>query len=149
MRGSRLQQNLELGKAKFFDPDDLSTAQITATIETASFQALNDADALWASEATGADWFYSNAFPTAVFQSRSVQALGQGAYRVDGELTLKDQIHAISFDFTVNIDGNQAAARAIFPLSRADLLLGLGTHPNQTTVGYEASVQLTILAERF
>ena len=65
-----------------------------------------------------------------------------------GTLNLKGQAYPLSFDFALTIQGKAAQATADFVLNRIDLALGLGTHPNDKTVGYGVEVSLKIQASK-
>ena len=130
-----------------FDPADLASASVTASMNTASFTAANPDDDIYAFEATGADWFFSDQFENAVFESESFTG-ADGDYTVDGTLSIKGAATPLSFPFTLNITNDEARMSAGFTLSREDLSLGMLTHPNDTTVGYAVSVAIEIVAGR-
>ena len=130
-----------------FDPADLASANLIATIQTASFTATNPDDNIYAFEATGADWFFSDQFESAIFESESFTG-ADGNYTVQGTLSIKGTATPLSFPFTLSINGDEARMSGALTLNREDLSLGMLTHPSDTTVGYEVSVAIEIVAGR-
>ena len=131
-----------------FDPEDLAAANVVATISLADIAPAIADDAVYISELQGADWFFSDQFPVARFESQNFSDLGGGSYRVDGTLSIKDQASPVSFDFDLDFSGDQVVMNAEFPVNRFDLGLGLLTHPNEGTVNAEVMINLKIIANQ-
>jgi polyisoprenoid-binding protein YceI len=78
-----------------FDADDPSRSNLELTIQAASIDTRNaDRDAHLRSN----DFFDMDNHPTLHFVSTSVEAAGEDAYRVTGELTIKGTTRPITFD---------------------------------------------------
>lgn len=131
-----------------FDANDLSRAAVVAHIETGSFTAADEHDALFAFEAQGADWLSVGQFPIAVFKSHAFHPLGGGRYQVDGTLELKGQRHQLSFPFDLTVEGDQARVQAAFPVDRFHLGLGRLTHPTEASIAFAVQVRLDLVASR-
>jgi len=132
-----------------FDPNNLAEARVTARINTLSMTAAVPEDAIYVTDAQGADWLSSDAFPIATFESQSFTDLGGGSYQVDGLLTIREQSTPVSFDFTLDFNGQSVAMAADFSLNRFDFGLGALTHPNENTVEASVTMALRLNATRF
>jgi polyisoprenoid-binding protein YceI len=64
------------------------------------------------------DFFSSNAFPTAVFETNAVVPLKSGLYHVDGNLTIKGITAPAEFDVTVDISGSTIKASGKLTVDR-------------------------------
>ena len=78
------------------DPADITTARGRIEVDTASIDTGNeDRDAHLRSP----DFFDAEKFPTMLFEGKEVRDLGNGAYKVVGDLTIKDITKAIELDY--------------------------------------------------
>jgi polyisoprenoid-binding protein YceI len=80
----------------YFDADDPSQSHLQLTIEAASIDTRSaDRDGHLRSN----DFFDMETYPQISFASTSVEALGDGGYRVTGDLTIKGVTKPVSVDF--------------------------------------------------
>jgi polyisoprenoid-binding protein YceI len=80
----------------YFDADDPSQSHLQLTIEAASIDTRSaDRDGHLRSN----DFFDMETHPQISFASTSVEALGDGTYRVTGDLTIKGVTKPVSVDF--------------------------------------------------
>jgi len=80
----------------YFDADDPSQSHLQLTIEAASIDTRSaDRDGHLRSN----DFFDMETYPQISFASTSVEALGDGTYRVTGDLTIKGVTKPVSVDF--------------------------------------------------
>ncbi|MDQ0189203.1 YceI family protein [Alicyclobacillus cycloheptanicus] len=79
------------------DPTDLTDAQISFTINTASVDTRNaDRDA----HLRGADFFDVEHYPNMTFKATKIVAKGNNRYDVTGDLTIRDVTKPVTFDMT-------------------------------------------------
>jgi polyisoprenoid-binding protein YceI len=80
------------------EDDDPTTARITATIRTAS---LDSGQTQRDQHLRSADFFDVERYPEMTFTSTAVEARDGNRYRVQGDLTIKDQTRPITLDVEV------------------------------------------------
>ncbi|MFK7992784.1 MAG: YceI family protein [Granulosicoccus sp.] len=57
---------------------------------------------IWKEHLTSGDWFDVAKYPDIVFQSTAVEAEGDGAYKVTGDLTVKDVTKPVTLNVSIN-----------------------------------------------
>lgn len=97
------------------DSADPTKSMIMVTIDPASIVAGSD---IWYDHLTGGDFFDTANNPEITFQSNSVEAAGDGAYKVAGDLTIKGESKPVTLDVTINAAMNH-------PMS-GDPVVGMG-----------------------
>jgi polyisoprenoid-binding protein YceI len=75
------------------------------------------------------DFFNTEAYPTASFQTSTVESLGKGKYTITGELKIKSTVKSVSFEATVTSDGHITTAIATVVINRTayDIKYGSGS----------------------
>ena len=81
------------------DTADPTKSMISVSIDPSSIVAGSE---IWNEHLTGADFFDVANNPDITFQSTGVEAGGDGAYKVDGDLTIKGESRPVSLTVTVN-----------------------------------------------
>ena len=81
------------------DAEDPTKSTVSVTIDPASVVAGSD---IWHEHLTGADFFDVANNPEITFESTSVSGGGDGAYKVDGDLTIKGQTQPVTLNVTIN-----------------------------------------------
>jgi len=104
------------------DPEDLSSASISVTIETAS---ASSGSAERDSTLPTADWFDVANHPEATFTSTTVSQSDNG-YVAEGTLTLKGTSQAVSLPFSLTVTGDDAQATGALTIDRGDYNVGTG-----------------------
>ncbi len=130
-----------------FDPKDLASSFIVATIDTASAKTgAKDKD----SAMPGKDWFDAAQFQTATFKSESIVArdAAKGEYLAKGALTIKGITKPIELPFTVQIDGNKAQATSQITLQRNDYSIGVGEWAGDQWIAFPVRVEIAVRASR-
>lgn len=79
--------------------EDPTQSSISVSIDPASIITGSD---IWKDHLTSADWFNVAAHPTITFESTTVEAAGDGAYKVMGDLTVKGESKPVSLNVTIN-----------------------------------------------
>lgn len=83
------------------DPRDLLKSSVEGRVETAS---INTRDANRDAHLRSADFFDAEKFPYMTFRSTSIERTGDGEFKVQGELTIKDVTRPVTF--TVSDEGH-------------------------------------------
>ena len=79
--------------------DDFETGQIQATIKTASINTdVEQRDKHLRSD----DFLNTEKFPTILFKSTSTEKVGEGKYKVKGDLTIRDVTRSVDLDVKYN-----------------------------------------------
>lgn len=81
------------------DNADPTKSSFSVTIDPASIVTGSD---IWKDHLTSGDWFDVATHPEITFQSTAVEAAGDGAYKVTGDLTVKDMTKPVTLDVTIN-----------------------------------------------
>jgi polyisoprenoid-binding protein YceI len=125
-----------------FDPEALETARFEVTVELASADTRSgERDEVL----HGSDFFFVRRFPQASFVAEDFEALGEGRFRADAELTIRDRTVAIDFPFEWRVEGNGARILAEVVLDR--LAFGLGDSEDwrdPDTVGHQVTVRVDL-----
>ena len=79
--------------------EDPTKSTINVTIDPASVVTGSE---IWKEHLTSADWFDVEAHPEITFQSTSVEAAGDGAYKVTGDLTIKGESKPVDLNVSIN-----------------------------------------------
>ena len=128
-----------------FDPDDLENAVVTVVIDVASF---DSGSAERDDTAMGSEWFDSETFPEARFETSGFTATGDGAYEATASLTIRDVSQSLVLPFTLTIDGDTARMSGEVPLDRRDFDLGTGQWAGADLVGHDVTVTVDLTAVR-
>lgn len=81
------------------DNADPTKSSFAVTIDPASIVTGSD---IWKDHLTSGDWFDVATHPEITFQSTAVEAAGDGAYKVTGDLTVKDMTKPVTLNVTIN-----------------------------------------------
>ncbi|MDB4222871.1 YceI family protein [Granulosicoccus sp.] len=81
------------------DNADPTKSTVSVTVTTDSVLTGSDA---FKKHLTGGGWFNTSEFPTITFESTSVEAAGDGMYKVAGNATVKGITKPLSLDVTIN-----------------------------------------------
>jgi polyisoprenoid-binding protein YceI len=96
------------------DPEDLTTAKLTATVQAASVNTgVNDRDNHLRSD----DFFNAEQYPTLTFSSTSIEHAGSNRYKVAGDLTIRDVTKPIELDVEIEGPTNDPYGNERFGLS--------------------------------
>ena len=75
-------------------------------------------------------------------------ALGDGGYRADGSLAIKDVVRPVSLPFDFSVTGDRASVEARLEVRRADFDLGTGEWASNGIVGTTVAIRITVTADR-
>lgn len=126
-----------------FDPETLAGTAVTVTMDVASLSTGNGQ----IDEALGtADWFDKSTHPTARYVATAATKTSDGAYELQGELTLKGVTKPVPIPFTLAIDSGVATATGTMIIDRS--AFGIGRGQAADAVAPEVKVLLTLAAKR-
>lgn len=128
-----------------FAQDNLDNSRVTVEIDMNSVTT-NSADRDQA--IVTADWFAVGQFPTAVFTTRRFSRLGEGRYRAQADLTIRDVTETVVMDFSLEVDGDLAKVTGAVDLSRTAFGVGQGQFSDTTQIGDEVIVEISLTARR-
>jgi polyisoprenoid-binding protein YceI len=141
-----------------FDPQNVSAAQVTATVDARSietdFPTPEKLD--FNAQLQGEQWLNTAQFPQMTFRSTKVRSNGAGELRVEGDVTIRGVTKPFVFDVTYN--GGYAGMPQLDPqsrigisargtLKRSDFGMSFGLPPPGTKFGVGDEVELILEAE--
>lgn len=81
------------------DNEDPTQSSISVNIDAGSVITGSE---IWKDHLTGDKWFDVAAHPTITFESTAIEAAGNGAFKVMGDLTIKGESKPVSLDVAIN-----------------------------------------------
>ena len=128
------------------DLDNPENGEIHAVIDLSSIDAKDDdRNANLPSKA----WFDMAAFPLATYSSRDISGDLTSGYSANGVLSIKGLERPVTLNFTVDLDGSNAAASGTAQFSRTDFNLGTGSDfETEDWVKFPVGVLINISATR-
>ena len=126
-----------------FDPSSVAEGKIEAEIILASVDTMNpERDGYLLAP----EWFDTQKFPRAYFVTTGIKGPGDGMYRADSTLSMKNVIQPVEFSFIFesNEDGT-ARLQGEAELKRTDFGIGQGDWADTTWVGDEVFVKVDLL----
>jgi polyisoprenoid-binding protein YceI len=137
-----------------FDPARPSAARVTVTIDPASLTPDNP-PAGFVAQLLGAQWFDAGKFPQMTYRSTRVEAVGQNAMRITGDMTLHGATKPVVLDATFNggyvghpMDPHaRIGFSAHGTLKRSDFGIAFGIPQPGSTMGVGDTVEFTIESE--
>ena len=81
------------------DNEDVAKSTLSVVIDPASLDAGSE---VWKGHLTSADWFDVESHPEITFQSTAIEAAGDGAYKVTGDLTIKGETSPATLNVAIN-----------------------------------------------
>ena len=127
-----------------FDPDNLSTASVTATIDIGSISA-GDKDRDGA--LPGKEWFFVKKFPKAVFQSTDFSKTGDDSYEAAGTLSIKGVSQPLTLPFSLTITDGIADMNGQVTIDRTLWEVGSGAWSTDEWVSTAVVIDVKIKAE--
>lgn len=128
-----------------FNPNNLATSRVVATINMASFQT-QSAEAR--ENLPLADWLNTRAFPAARFEATRFRALGGNRYIAYGQLVFKGARLNLALPFTLNISGNNATMTSEVNLDRIALKVGVDSDASAEWVARQIKVNISLRATK-
>jgi polyisoprenoid-binding protein YceI len=126
-----------------FDPADLAGSRFEVEIDTRSADTQDgDRDAALASP----DFFATDRWPNAHFETTGFSAKGAGKFEARGRLTIRDVTRdvVLPFSFTPASDGKHATLAGSTTIRRLDFGVGQGEWTDTTWVGNEVKIRFEL-----
>ena len=125
-----------------YDPESPESSSVEVVIETSS---LDMDDDTWNEHLSGEQWFNVTNYPTMSFKSTSVESLGDGSMKVNGELTLLEITKPVSLDVSVNKIGLQMGdPKAGFSASTTINRIAWGMSTFAPAIGEEVTIYIQV-----
>jgi polyisoprenoid-binding protein YceI len=142
----------KFGGTIVLDPANLAGAKVDITVEVGSgATGTKDVDEAM----TGPDLLAARKFPAARFVADKVSADGEGKYRAEGKLTIRDVSKDIALPFTLAIADDpakagqlRATAKGRIDIRRLDYGVGQGDWKATDAVPNEVAIILEVVATR-
>jgi len=144
--GQHFGQFLEFDGTVTVPGDDLTKATFEVTVQTDSLTTDNTI----LTDVLKNDSFFDVAqFPTASFKSTAIEALeATGEYKITGDFTIHGVTQNISFDATMDLDGDTLTGAAEFLIQRKLWGIETDSYMGDTVIKEEALLNLDIIAEK-
>jgi polyisoprenoid-binding protein YceI len=124
-----------------FDPKKPEAAKIALTVDLASVSfGAPEVEA----EAAKPDWFATQKFPQATFQSTGVKPLGGNRYDVSGKLGIKGATRDVVVPVTLGQSGGSTTASGAFVVKRLDFRIGDGDWKDTSMVANDVQVKFKL-----
>ena len=124
-----------------FDPKKPEAAKIGLTIDLASASlGAPETEA----ELAKPEWFSTQAFPQAKFQSTSVKATGAGTFDVAGKLVVKGMSRDVVVPVKLAQSGANTTASGSFVIKRLDYKIGDGDWKDTSMVANDVQVKFKL-----
>jgi cytochrome b561 len=126
-----------------FDPSDLAGSRFVVEIDTRS---ADTQDGERDATLTGADFFATDRWPSAHFETTAFAAKGAGKFEARGHLTIRDVTRdvVLPFTFTPAADGKHATLAGGTTIRRLDFGVGQGEWTDTTWVGNEVKIRFEL-----
>ena len=124
-----------------FDPNKPETGKARIEIDLNSFD-IGDPEIN--ESLKDRNWFDTKNYPTAVFTSSSMRALGNGRYEVRGPLTIKGRTHEVVAPFTLRMSGADRIFEGAFPIRRLQYNVGDAHWRDTSVVADEVQIRFRL-----
>ena len=126
-----------------FDPNDLTHARISVTVDLAS-EASDEPD--FDSGLKGAQGFETSRFPTAQFIVKNIGTSARGGYMATGTLSIRGISRAVTLPFTLAMSGSTVRMAGTAHVRRTDFGVGRGEWAAPTPVSHDVTVTVDLTA---
>ncbi len=123
-----------------FDPQSPQSSRVSLQIELGSVSLDPEANA----HLVKPEWFDSARYPQATFLSRSIKVLGNGAYEVNGTLTIKGHGRDVTVPVQLKPVAGLSTATGSILLKRLDFKIGEGDWADTSIVANDVRVNFSI-----
>lgn len=124
------------------DPKRPETGSVSFVLETASASfGVPEIDA----ELPKPEWFASQKYPRASFESSRIRIIGGGLFEVTGKLDIKGSVREAVIPVSLVAAGGMSTASGVFKLQRRDFKIGDGQWSDPSLVGDEVQVKFRLV----
>lgn len=131
-----------------FDENDLEHSKVTVDIDINS---IDGKDPERNKSIKGSDWFDTDHFPTARFETTKIVKTGDGAFTASGNLTIRGVTVPIELPFTlahesIGFGQDRAIMTGMVTLDRSKFQLGTGDWADPSVIANEVPVDIKVTA---
>lgn len=119
------------------DASSPESSSLNATLPTASATSINKQVQ---SSLPDAEWFDSENYPQAAFESTNIGVAGEAQFDIDGILTIKGIAQPHKFRLTIIESESGKTASGEFTVDRITYQLGLESQPTDEYVGKDVTI---------
>ncbi|MEN3975263.1 YceI family protein [Emcibacter sp. SYSU 3D8] len=127
------------------DPSDLARATLTASVD---LSAIDAGDKQRNEALPGSDWFDVADHPRATFRSRKIVKKDDRRFEATGVMSIKGIERQVTIPFTLTPDGDRAAIKAGFSITRTDFKVGDGQWATGQWVGLDVRIVIDAVASK-
>ena len=124
-----------------FDPDDLSSSRIHATIDLTSTNTQNSERDVYL---FGPDFFFVEKYAQAEYRAERIRSTGDNVYVADGTLSLRGFDKSVPLEFTFSRETDRAKFVGEGQVLRLDFGVGQGMWTDTAWVGNEVRVNVEL-----
>jgi polyisoprenoid-binding protein YceI len=126
-----------------FDPANVAASSATLDVEVTSID-LGSPD--YNDEVAGGEWFDAAHFPHATFTSTRIQPAANGAYSVEGKLTIKGKTANVVVPVQYHKDGPNQVFDGTLPIKRLAFNVGTGEWKDTSVVADDVQIKFHLVA---
>ncbi len=129
-----------------FDPENLAQSHANIIFDLSSAKTGN---AMYDGTLPKSDWFNIKEYPEGKFTSRSFRKKEDGVYELTGDLTLRDVVQSVSFDFEISdLNNSPLSVKADVPIDRLAFDIGKKSDESAEWVSRTIAINIDILAHQ-
>jgi polyisoprenoid-binding protein YceI len=125
-----------------FDPANVAASSAELDVEVQSFD-LGSAD--YNQEVVGAEWFDTAHFAHATFISKHIEPASNGAYSVEGRLTIKGKTVDVVVPVQYHKDGPNQVFDGTLPIKRLAFSIGTGEWKDTSVVADDVQIKFHLV----
>lgn len=133
----------EWSAAITFDESDLENASAVVEIQTGS---ADTNDGTRDETLKGSDWFAASEHPTARFESTAFREVGENAYEIEGNLTIRGNTNPVVLPFELSETKDGVEATGALTIDRTDYEVGQGDFTTGSVVALDVTIRVDIKA---
>ncbi len=128
-----------------FDPANLASSKVRVDVDVTSVSTkAADRD----KELPKSDWFATDKFPKAVFETTRIESRGDNKYAAVATLTIRDQTVPLVLPFTLDVTGDIAHVVGSVAIDRTNFGVGQGAWATTDIIGKSVTVTVDLTATK-
>ncbi len=128
-----------------FDLANLAVSSVKVVFDPSSAKTGN---AMYDGTLPGEDWFKTNTYKTAAFETSSFTALDGNSYKASGTIQIRDKTNPVELPFELIISGADAKMTAKLSLDRLSFDLGVQSDADATWVSKMIDIEINLSAQQ-
>ncbi len=123
-----------------YDPDQPESSLLNAIVLTSTMQA---GDPQIAGTLSEKDWFDTENYPQATFNSQTFRESAEGEIFVAGTLSIKENSALIEFPITIENTEGKKLLKGEFTINRLDYKVGAEDQPSEDYAGFDVKIEFS------